>query len=91
MEDNLILLVMWKTKTETNKNNDKNKTKKKSTKNKTKQNKTQKHKTTTTKISNVPIPAKRQKDLKAGKIWKEDHQNHKLFCSHKRPKQIFSL
>ena len=28
MEDNLILLVIWKTKTETNKNNNKNKTKK---------------------------------------------------------------
>ena len=72
------------------KNKNRNKQKQQQKQNKTK-NKTQKHKTTTTKISNVPIPAKRQKDLKAGKIWKEDHQNHKLFCSHKRPKQIFSL
>ena len=77
-----------------NKNRNKQKQQQKQNKEnqqKTKQNKTQKNKTTTTKISNVPIPAKRQKDLKAGKIWKKGHQNHKLFCSHKRPKQIFSL
>ena len=70
------------------KNKNRNKQKQQQKQNKEK---STKNKTKTTKISNVPIPAKRQKDLKAGKIWKEDHQNHKLFCSHKRPKQIFSL
>ena len=62
---------------------------------KTKQGKKKKPTTKTKKTrhrkSNVPIPAKRQKDLKAGKIWKEDHQNHQLFCFHEWLRQSFSL
>ena len=67
MEDNLILLVIWKTKTETNENNNKNKTKKKSTKNKTKQNKTKqktRHRNTKQQQQKYPTYQFQQKDRK---------------------------
>ena len=59
MEDNLILLVIWKTKTETNKNNNKNKTKKINKK----QNKTR-HRKTKQQQQKYPTYQFQQKDRK---------------------------
>ena len=59
MKDNLILLVIWKTKTETNKNNNKNKTKKINKK----QNKTR-HRKTKQQQQKYPTYQFQQKDRK---------------------------